>query len=170
MYSYTHLKDLLFRYIFQRNRVIFMFRLATNSCPSQMKNMLFLISRLKSCSITYWQRQQRLHTSQPLQNGKGWSYQCSAEHTHSLSAQTLDSGLSKLADTWLHRRANICITPEEPVLTSPQGHCLDPAQSPAEPEGRKLISYGFGFFCKGHKDLCWASCASATSYSLFCYL
>lgn len=41
MYSYTYLKDLLFRYIYQRNRVIFMFDLATNSCPSQMKNMLF---------------------------------------------------------------------------------------------------------------------------------
>lgn len=34
------MKDLLFRYIYQRSRVIFMFGLATNSCPSQTRNML----------------------------------------------------------------------------------------------------------------------------------
>lgn len=40
MYSYIYLKGLLFRYIYQRNKVIGMCGLVTNYCTSQMKNML----------------------------------------------------------------------------------------------------------------------------------
>lgn len=41
MYSYIYLKGLLFRYIYQRNKVIGMSGLVTNYCTSQMKNVLF---------------------------------------------------------------------------------------------------------------------------------
>lgn len=75
-----------------------------------------------------------------MEKGDGTPYQCSAWHAGLLAAQTLDSGLSKLAGTGLHKCAYICITPEELVLTSMQGYCLDQMQSSVERDGRKLIS------------------------------
>lgn len=126
--------------------------------PPKQGTCFCLILRLKSCSIPYWQWQQRTThiTATAKRKRVMTTYQCSAWHTGLLGAQTLGSGLNKLAGTWLHKHAYICITSEEPVLTSLQGHCLGPVQSPVEPDGTKLISDKHWardrFFSEGHKE------------------
>lgn len=86
------------------------------------------------------------------------SYQRPAWHAGLLAAQALHSGLSRLAGTWLHKRAYICITPGALVLTSPLVCYLGPAQSSVEPGGRTFIFTGAELrrhgwlFSEGHKE------------------